>query len=163
VRNRAPGTDVRLVMNATTRRARALVVSFCLLGCGDDEDPKGAKDLLQRVRDDDYKSWQRAPGYETRQESNAPHSDAVDIYVNDVIADALAAAEPLEEWPVGSIIVKEGFSDGEREVIALMEKESTGWFWAEFFGSDSKYSGTPEICIDCHERGDDHVRAFNLP
>jgi hypothetical protein len=142
----------------------ALLLCCALVqACGDDEDPRGARDLLQRVRDDDYRSWQRAPGYETRQPSFAPHSDRVDIYVNDVIADALAAGEPLDEWPAGSIIVKDGFSDGELEIIALMEKQPGRWFWAEFIDGDSKYSGTPEICLDCHRSGDDYVRAFELP
>jgi hypothetical protein len=140
-----------------------IVLGAVLLGCGDDQDPSGARELLERVRAEEYTSWQRAPGYATRQQSSAPHSDAVDIYVNDVIAEALAGGEPLEEWPVGSIIVKEGYSGRTRELIALMEKRSGDWFWAEFFGNDSKYSGEPDICIDCHKGGADFVLAFGLP
>lgn len=132
-------------------------------GCGDDQDPAGARELLDRVRAEDYRSWERAPGYEERQGSRAPHSDAVEIFVNDVVGEALASTEPLESWPVGSIVVKEGYSGSRLELIALMEKRETGWFWAEFFGNDSKYSGQPDVCIDCHRRGADFVRAFPLP
>jgi len=130
--------------------------------CGDDQDPKGARELLDRVRAEDYPAWTRAPGYETRRSSRAPHSESVDIYINEVVVTALEADPPVEAWPVGSIIVKEGWDGGDRELIALMEKREDGWFWAEFFGSDSKYSGKPELCIDCHRSGDDFVRAFDF-
>lgn len=143
---------------------RALL--FCLLfaapACGDDQDPKGARELLDRVRAEGYQDWTRAPGYETRRPSRAPHSDAVDIYINETLVLALESDPPVEAWPVGSIIVKEGWDGGDRELIALMEKREDGWFWAEFFGSDSKYSGKPELCIDCHRSGDDFVRAFGF-
>jgi hypothetical protein len=139
-----------------------LLGSFALLvGCGDNQDDSGARDLLSRVRADVYREWQRAPGYERRRSSNAPHGGSVDIYVNGVVADALAAGEPLVEWPVGSIIAKDGFDGADLELIALMEKRSDGWFWAEY-DSDGEpaYSGRPDICIDCHRSGADYVRAF---
>lgn len=134
------------------------------VGCGDDQDPEGAKRLLQEVRAAEYRSWTRAPGYEERRSSRAPHGGAVDIYVNDVMADALANETGLTEWPVGSIVVKDGFDGRDLELIALMEKRDDGWFWAEFDeDDDSLYSGRPSLCIDCHSRGADHVRAFLFP
>lgn len=139
---------------------------FCALlaapACGDDQDPRGARELLGRVRAEDYQSWTRAPGYEVRRPSRAPHSNAVDIYINEALVKALESDPPVDTWPVGSIIVKEGYDGGDRELIALMEKREDGWFWAEFFGSDSKYSGEPQLCIDCHRSGDDFVRAFGF-
>lgn len=139
---------------------------FCALlavpACGDDQDPRGARELLDRVRAEDYQSWTRAPGYEVRRPSRAPHSNAVDIYINEALVKALESDPPVDTWPVGSIIVKEGYDGGDRELIALMEKREDGWFWAEFFGSDSKYSGEPQLCIDCHRSGDDFVRAFGF-
>lgn len=152
------------------RLALALVapiaLAACLLaGCGDDQDPAGARELYQRIHDDDYRSWRRAPGYESRREAMAPHADEVDIYVNDVVAAALDAGAPLEAWPAGSIVVKDGFDGGDLELVAVMEKRDDGWFWAEYYdGNDAKYSGRPDICLDCHERGgSDYVRAFGLP
>jgi hypothetical protein len=88
----------------------------------------------------------------------------VEIFVNDVVADALAS-EGLAEWPVGSLIVKDGYADdGTLELVALMEKRQDGWFWAELDGEgNALYSGEPAICVDCHDAGSDLVRAFSLP
>ena len=75
----------------------------------------------------------RAPGYDTPQPSRAAHDDEVVIYVNDVVAMALASTAEIREWPVGSIIVKEGFGGGDLGLIAISEKQSDGtWFWAEY-------------------------------
>jgi hypothetical protein len=103
-------------------------------------------------------------GYEARVPSSAPHSDNVEIFVNDVVEAALAS-DGLSEWPVGSIIVKDGTSDdGELELIALMEKREDGWYWAEYDGSGAAlYSGDVDVCVDCHASGGDFVRAFALP
>lgn len=145
-----------------------LVLPTCLLtACGDDQEPAAARALKRRIYELDYRSWRRAPGYETRQDARAPHSDYVDIYVNDVVTAALDAGEPLDAWPVGSLIVKDGFerfNDSRPEIIAVMEKRDDGWFWAEYFDDDdAKYSGQPDICLDCHDSGNDYVRAFALP
>lgn len=140
----------------------ALPLAFTAVACGDDQDPTGARALLDRVRAEDYRAWSRAPGYETRRPSAAPHSKAVEIFINEPVVAALETAPTVSAWPVGSIIVKEGWDGGSLELIALMEKRQSGWFWAEFFGSDSKYSGEPQLCIDCHRGGDDYVRAFRF-
>jgi hypothetical protein len=137
---------------------------FLVAGCGDNQDDAGARALLQKIQADDYRAWDRAPGYEARRPSNAPHSEAVDIYVNDRVSEALALAEPLAAWPVGSIIAKDGFDGSELELIAVIEKRADGWFWAEYDSEgDPDYSGRPELCTDCHEKGSDYVRAFRLP
>lgn len=131
--------------------------------CGDDQDPEGADDLLSRMQAESYQSWARAPGYAERRTSSAPHGDEVEIFVNDVAEQALAGSG-LEAWPVGTIIAKDGYEDGELSLIAAMEKREDGWYWAEWDGAgDSIYSGKPAICIDCHATGDDYVRAFGLP
>lgn len=141
------------------------VLAACAVaGCGDNQDDEGARALLAEVRSDDYQSWARAPGYETRRDSNAPHSDAVEIYVNPIVELALEEASGLTEWPIGSVIVKDGYAGSERELVAIMEKRQDGWYWAEYDDDgDPDYSGKPEICIDCHDSGSDSVRAFRLP
>ncbi len=144
----------------------SLVLGACVVACacGDNESPASAAELWQQVHDDQYRRWQRAPGYEQRRATNAPHGDAVDIYVNDVVADVLASSAALDVWPEGSVIVKDGFDGSDLELVAVMEKRSDGWFWAEYDSDGNPaYSGTPEICIDCHASGDDGVRAFLLP
>lgn len=145
------------------RNAWTLLASVAfLIGCGDQADAQ-TRDLLSRVRADVYREWQRAPGYDRRRASNAPHGGSVDIYVNDVVAQTLAGAEALDEWPVGSIIVKDGFDGADLQLVALMEKRSDGWFWAEYAADGAAaYSGRPDICIDCHQSGDDYVRAFGF-
>jgi hypothetical protein len=147
-------------------KTRLLVAlgSLILAACGDNQDDAGARDLLTRVQADQYRTWDRAPGWESRRASGAPHSDDVDIYVNDIVAEVLALAEPIESWPEGSIIAKDGFDGSDLEIIALMEKRSDGWFWAEYDSEgEPDYSGHPDICIDCHKSGSDGVRAFSLP
>lgn len=140
-----------------------LVSLALLVSCGDNQDDAGARALLSRVKADQYRTWSRAPGYEQRRSSNAPHSDAVDIYVNATVAQTLSQPDAME-WPVGSIIAKDGFSGADHELTALMEKRNDGWFWAEYDSDgDPAYSGKPEICIDCHRSGSDGVRAFRLP
>lgn len=57
-----------------------------LVGCGDNQDPAGAKALWKSIHDQDYRSFPRALGYESKRKSNAPHGDQVMIYVNDVLA-----------------------------------------------------------------------------
>jgi len=142
---------------------RALVcLVVCVAGCGDDQAPEEAAALLTRIRADDYRAWDRAPGYETRRSSSSPHSEEVDIYIDPTIAGALTA-ESLDEWPLGSLIVKDGFDGGDLELIAVMEKREDGWFWAEYFDGESKYSGKPDVCLDCHDAGNDYVLAFDLP
>jgi hypothetical protein len=145
------------------RLTRACFV-LALLACGDNQDPEGAARLWDDIHRVEYREWQRAPGYEQRRSSNAPHGGRVSIYVNDVVAEALAAGEPLDAWPEGSLIVKDGFDGSDLELIAAMEKSAEGWFWAEYDDEgDPDYSGKPELCTECHERGEDFVRAFDLP
>lgn len=152
-------------MPPARRLAFVVIAALALGACGDDQDPAGAKELLSRVRAESYRSWMRAPGWETRRNTTAPHADEVDIYVNAILADALASPTPLTEWPVGSIVAKDGFSGDDLCIIALMEKRETGWFFAEYHGDgESFFSGTPDVCTGCHTRfPNDRIRAFNLP
>jgi hypothetical protein len=152
-------------MNLRTQFARRILlpVALCSISCQQNDQPAEATALLESVQADNYREWQRAPGYGARTPTSAPHGDSVEIFVNDVLADALTA-QALEEWPVGSIVAKDGYdSDGALELIALMEKRESGWFWAEYDADgEPLYSGEPGICLDCHASGDDYVRAFGF-
>jgi hypothetical protein len=154
------------MMTRTRGLPVAALVLLGALSCGDDQDPDGAVDLLQRLRDEGYRDWDRAPGYPERRASSAPHGDQVEIFVNDVVVEALGAGASLDKWPVGSIVAKDGYTDdGTLDLIAAMEKREDGWYWAEWDGEtdESIYSGKPSVCIDCHASGADYVRAFGLP
>lgn len=145
------------------RSFASVSLALALVACGDDQDPDAASALHERIHAESYRTWRRAPGYEARRASDAPHEGAVDIYVNDVVARALDAKTPITAWPEGSIVVKDGFDGDDHELTAVMWKRADGWFWAEYFGGDSKFSGKPDTCISCHQSGEDFVRAFPLP
>jgi hypothetical protein len=141
-----------------------LTMALFQSACGDDQDPAGAAALWSRIQSASYRRWARAPGFEQRRSSSAAHGDAVDIYVDETISEALRSPTALTAWPTGSLIVKDGFDDGDFELVAAMEKRQDGWFWAEWDSDgDASYSGKPSICIDCHASGSDSVRAFALP
>lgn len=131
-------------------------------GCHN-QDEAGAEALWESFHDEDYRSWERAPGYPGRTPSSAAHGDAVEIFINDVLADALAGGK-LGAWPEGSRIVKDGYEDGEPHLVAAMEKRADGWFWAEYDpDGEVNYSGAPKVCTNCHGSGADYVRAFGFP
>lgn len=141
--------------------------------CAQDDDPDGARVLWDKINGGSgFRAWQRAPGYGTRKPSFTAHSSAVEIFVSPEVDAALTTphAPPLRTWPIGSIIVKEGFSrvsGGSRKLVAAMEKRADGWFWAEYDdGGESKFSGHPSVCIDCHDNRQsysDWVYSFELP
>ncbi len=148
-------------------RSTLLFLCGALVGvfaCRQNDDPDAAEALLSDVQEANYQGWTRAPNYPGRHVTTAPHSDEVEIFVNDIVVEALASDEPLTAWPVGSIIAKDGYtSSGELDIIALMEKREDGWFWAEYAADgEVLYSGNPTICTDCHEPGADFVRAFGF-
>jgi hypothetical protein len=149
-----------------SRIAACALVAGALAGCGaDDEnqDAAGARALFARIRSEDYRSWQRAPGYDTRRPSRAPHGDEVDIFIDPTFVDALAGAA-IDAWPTGAIVAKDGYVGSTLHIVAIMEKRGDGWFFTELDGSgEPQYSGRPSICTDCHVRGSDYVQAFDFP
>ncbi len=152
------------------RLAALVCVALLVTACGQDDDHEGARVLWEKINaGPGFRSWERAPGFPTRKPSFTAHSSAVEIFVSANITSALTTPRtaPLTEWPVGSVIVKEGFSGDARKLVAAMEKRADGWFWAEYDdGGDPKYSGRPSVCTDCHDNRkgySDWVYAFELP
>ena len=146
-----------------------LLLMAAAVGCKETPDDEGFREQLEAV---DYRNFARAPGYESpRAASTAPHGDFVDIYMNDVVVDALANGPldaPLDAWPDGSLIVKDGWgsADGDDwEFLAAMEKRDQQWFWAEYRGGDEVIYAALEdpTCTGCHDAGSDGVLAFTLP
>ncbi len=111
-----------------------------------------------------YRAWDRAPGFATRQPSSAPHGGAVEIFVNGTVQQILTNKTPITAWPLGSIIVKDGYNGSNLALVAYMEKRSNGWLWFEWNGTGTiLYQGQPGICTGCHSSGADSVRAFAFP
>jgi len=140
----------------------ACAAALCA-GCGDDgnQDADGARALLARVQADGYRSWDRAPGWEERRASSGAHAKAVDIFVNDRVAEALATQPERAALPAGSVIVKDGYDGDDFRLTAIMEKRNDGWYWAEYSAAgDPSFSGHPNVCLNCHRTGNDFVRAF---
>jgi hypothetical protein len=144
----------------------ALGLVLCLpsmAGCRN-EDEGGAIALWEDFQAADYRSWARAPGFPGRTPSTAAHGDAVEIFINDTLVEALASGDKLTAWPEGSLIVKDGFKEGEPHLVAAMEKREDGWFFAEYEpDGEVSFSGTPRVCTGCHDAGADYVRAFGFP
>lgn len=145
-----------------------LSLLLTLFACGQDDDPTHAKELRATITAGaGYRTWRRAPGYPTRRPSFTAHADAVEIFVNDEISRALDGPEPRRDWPVGAIIVKDGYTSDSLQITAVMEKRADGWFWVEYDGDgNSLFSGKPKVCVDCHDNRKDYsdwVYAFELP
>jgi hypothetical protein len=145
-------------------KLRGILFAVVALAACRNQDEAGAEALWDEVHDADYTTWARAPGFPGRTPSTASHGDHVDIYINDVLVEALASGEKLTEWPEGSLIVKDGFTGEDPRLVAIMEKREGGWFWAEY-EPDGKveFSGEPRVCTKCHDAGADFVRAFGFP
>ncbi len=132
------------------------------------KDVRHADDLHELLNKENYRSYARAPGFEKRVFSSVPHEAIeeiyVDIYINDVIQKALTASNQLDEWPVGSVLVKDGFKNRKHVLTAALEKSADGWFWVQWNSEGlAQIAGTPEFCRSCHNKGDDMVRSFRFP
>lgn len=129
------------------------------MGCGEQSEQvefdRQAHALLADVRAAEYQDWAPMPGFETRQPSRSPHGNAVDIFINGALADALAASPP---WPDGSIVVKDGH-DGDRQIgRAIMRKSGGEWFFANFTVDDDLIAAGPDAgCRTCHDDGVDQL------
>jgi hypothetical protein len=155
-------------MLRTGHVARLLALCLLAVACGSDDeknqDPDTANALLAEIQSE-YRSWDRAPGYDQRMPTSAPHGEQVDIFVNPTLSTAVSGS-PIDAWPVESIVAKDGWqADGQTlEVIAVMQKRADGWFFAEFDGAGSPiYSGQPSVCTGCHAQGSDQILAFGFP
>lgn len=148
----------------------AIAILACCLGwlsmsCSSDE-PSGDPDavqLLASVRADHYEGWARPAGWEMRRPGVSLHGDQVDIFFNSIMANA-SMQVGLSEWPVGSMIVKDGYRAAEPTLIAVMEKRDSGWFFAEYTAvGQVRAAGRPDACVTCHSDAHDLVYSALLP
>jgi hypothetical protein len=160
-----PADMLRLMLLALA--IAVVCVAMVLAGCsGDgsaDSDSPEADALWEDIRGHSS-TWDKAPGYMAMQPAEGPHGDDVLIFVNDEMAAALEGSGE-DEWPVGSIVVKEFFERGNILGIVVMEKRADGRFWASYSPSGEVYDSglSLETCEECHADGSDGVVAFSLP
>lgn len=124
--------------------------------------PPAEADLYGEIRESSYESWAAAPGYETNQAAKGPHGDEVQIRLSPAAEEALGAG--AAEWPVGAVIVKDVYRDGNLEQIAAMKKTDDGWYWGEY---DSQGETIVEglaidVCEGCHGKGTDGTLGVSL-
>jgi len=145
------------------RLAALTIMVVGLTSCGDNQDSEGAAALWSRLQSSGYRTtYPRPAGYEQRKPSKTAHGDEVEIFVNTVARDTLQRSPPPTTMPVGALIVKDIYKRGTLELVAAMEKRFDGWYWAEWDSSGrALYSGRPGLCIDCHRRGEDFIRALS--
>ena len=134
--------------------AVALVVAAVSAGCRDNQDPQGADALWARVSQSGYRQWTRARAYPKREPSFTLHGGSVEIFLSPALAAARDGKAPLQQFPDGAMVVKEGYSgtSDDLAIVAVMEKRAGEWYFAEYSGDgEALFSGKPKICVDCHE------------
>jgi hypothetical protein len=137
-----------------------------LLACGRGE----ADAIREQLSDDDYRNtYARAPGWpERKRAAGGPHGAFIDLYINDVVQEVVDAGDPIERWPEGALIVKDGWNDeagSDYEYLSFMERRAEGWLWGEYRRGRRLVSAglNDGTCTGCHASGADSVRAFGFP
>jgi hypothetical protein len=150
----------------------SLVSVLCVaVACGDEASSPEADAIRDQLEAADYRqTYARAPGWGTALQPAAggPHGSFVDIYVNDVVQQALDAGQEIDRWPDGALIVKDGWDDAAGDTylfLAFMQRRPEGWFWGEYRGDGSLVAAGVDdpTCANCHSAGQDSVFAFALP
>lgn len=170
-RTRERPRAARSISRRSTRLAVAALAALALYGCGDESAEasadRAAQALLDEVRDD-YAEWPTMPGFEARRASASPHGNAVEIYINGVLDEALTDAFEADgqdasgPWPIDSMVVKLGYDGDTLITRSLLHKTPDGWFYALFRADDAIVSAGREIyCVDCHDDGRDALLSLD--
>jgi len=156
-----------------------LMVSVAFSSCKKDEDDTPAPSTPQTSLFDltksnsgylYYQSGALLPGT-----SPSPHG-SFKLRFNDIAQAALDTAGKLptgSSFPENSLIVKELFTNGTLELLAIMRKKPTdgnagsGWVWAEYKPDGTEvYSESKKgaACISCHSstKNRDLLKTFDL-
>ncbi len=155
-------------------RATVMMVLACgAMACGDKDGDSGAAggDATAEAlwgEMDGYAGWSQVDPWTGVTASGAAHGAYVQIWVNDVGAEAAAAGGT--DFPAGTILVKESYDseDGAATgVTAMWKGEGTdaagGWYFAKYStGGDIELAGADAEggCAGCHSAGPDHSLAW---
>ena len=120
-----------------------------------------AEEILQRSRE--YRAWRKFAEYATAAKRSKAHTgNYVVAWYNDAAA-AAAKAGGTQQFPDGSIIVKENrlTPDGPPASLSIMAKRAGSWFWIsatpdwKVFTADGKpLAGDVGRCAGCHLEAD---------
>ena len=83
----------------------------------------------------------------------------MDVFLNPTLVAARAAKNAPAALPIGSMVVKDGYSGNSESlsIVAVMEKRSDGWYFAEYSADgEALFSGKPKVCVDCHAARKDY-------
>lgn len=143
-----------------------LLLLILLPGCSSPDPEPATEDpvaFYATLQDENFTSWQRAPGHEVRQPGTGLHLSEVDTYINEIMADALNTN--ASEAPAGAIIAKNAFQQDQLNTTVAMRKRSDGsWFFAQWNAEgEVMTAGIDEpSCITCHTSNNDRILAFPL-
>jgi hypothetical protein len=118
---------------------------------------KNVNDLQQYIsRENPYQKWELWPGTHTLYEGSRPHGAYLTTRVNDTAMGALKGGR--KEFPPGSIIVKENYTESKKlTAVTVMYKvdgynpDGGNWYWLKY-----RPDGTVDVdgkvgsCINCH-------------
>jgi len=135
-------------------------------GCGggakvSSADAKHAQMLMKQ-----YRKWRKANAEAFLSKQHARHRiyDYVNALASRPFTDGSGTYKP------GSVVVKEGWKQGKRSMIWIMEKRGSGYdaehgdWWYATLSAKGKVmnAGKVAMCVDCHD-GADHDYVFGLP
>jgi hypothetical protein len=125
-----------------------------------------AQELLAQLHSANYRTFARAPGWPSRRSGTTQHHGAyLDVYVNSAL-EAAVTANGTAPWPIGSIIVKDGWGDAagtQAFMLSAARKDAQGvWFGAEYSPSGAVLSAGHNFaeCQGCHGPAKDFTLSF---
>ncbi len=118
--------------------------------------------LYAEITAAEYETWTPAPGYTVRQAAKGPHGDEVQIFLDATAEKGLVDGGTA--WPVGSVIAKDIFRDGDLVEIAAMKRQADGWYWGEWDAQGKPIAEglAVEPCEGCHADGTDGTLGVTL-
>ena len=141
-----------------------LLALSTLSACGASEEETTSTNLWAKINKDRYRTFSKAPEWPTRRTSDSSiHAGTAEIYANRLFQEEYCKNDSLNSWPVGTLIVKEGFDGDTVKVIAAMSKTAEGvWDFAEWDNAGAPIDSGAK-CLSCHKSGNDYVKGFRFP